>query len=66
MSMSGELTERHPGLAFPEDPEAILWLFAQRKEDNLLHQSLRDTGIKDCDDLSDGTSIVEFRQAKQP
>jgi hypothetical protein len=36
MFMFAELTEKHPDWAFPEDFETILWLFAQREEQNLL------------------------------
>jgi hypothetical protein len=39
MSMFAELTEKHPGGAFPEDSETIFQLFRQREQHNLLYQS---------------------------
>jgi hypothetical protein len=66
MFIRAELIKKHPDGDFSEDSETMLWLCGQREEHNLLYQSRFNSDTKHCDDLMDGLSTVEFRQAKQP
>jgi hypothetical protein len=65
MSMPAQLTEKHPGGAFPDDSKTLLWLNSQREECNLLYQSRLAPDSPDCNDLLHTISMVQFRQEKQ-